>query len=252
MLFAVSLACLLISMNRNSPRQELLSFARPSFQMLTSKASWKPFRPLNSYYPEQMYLFAGQEANIFGKRHGIGRIISTLTRPNPQSQVRTFTSLRVEQVRSVCWDDATHVIIFPSFSEFPDIHHASRTDLKDFVSRGNNLVFLGGFSNLAILNEIFGFQLLSVPYQGGPFYKSQRNSHNTPFEAAPRELSEVDGIYGARVKSLPPEARSYYDSLGVSVAFAVRHDLGMVTYLASDFTNSDRTWQRALTAAVAL
>jgi hypothetical protein len=108
--------------------------------------------------------------------------------------VRTFTSLRVEQVRSVCWDDATHVIIFPSFSEFPDIHHASRTDLKDFVSRGNNLVFLGGFSNLAILNEIFGFQLLSVPYQGGPFYKSQRNSHNTPFEAAPRELSEVRAV----------------------------------------------------------
>ena len=65
-------------------------------------------------------------------------------------------------------------------------------------------------------------------------------------------ILQVDGIYGARVSSLPPNARSYYDSLGLSVVFAVRHDLGMVTYVASDFGDSSRPWQRALTAAVAL
>ncbi len=91
----------------------------------------------------------------------------------------------------MCWDEGTHVILFPSFGEYPDFHHASRTDLKNFVSRGNNLVFLGGFSNLAVLNDVFGYHLKSVSYQEGPFYKSDRSAHNTPFEAAPRELPEV-------------------------------------------------------------
>ena len=63
---------------------------------------------------------------------------------------------------------------------------------------------------------------------------------------------QVDGVHGVHINSLPPDARSYYDSLGVSVAFAVRHDLGMLTYLASDFGDTSRRWQRALVAAVAL
>ncbi len=59
-------------------------------------------------------------------------------------------------------------------------------------------------------------------------------------------------MYGVHMSSLPAGARSYYDSLGVSVAFAVRHDLGMVTYLASDLAGPDKAWRRALNAAVAL
>jgi hypothetical protein len=62
----------------------------------------------------------------------------------------------------------------------------------------------------------------------------------------------VDKVFGVHMSSLPVDARSYYDSLGVSVAFAVRHDLGMVTYLGSDLSGSDKSWRRALNAAVAL
>ena len=59
-------------------------------------------------------------------------------------------------------------------------------------------------------------------------------------------------VYAVQMSSMPPDSRSYYDSLGSSVLFAVRHDLGMVTYVASDLRNVDTAWHRAVRAAVAL
>ena len=35
------------------------------------------------------------------------------------------------------------------------------------------------------------------------------------------------GVYGVHMGSLPPHARSYYDSIGDSVVWSVRYDLGM-------------------------
>jgi hypothetical protein len=37
---------------------------------------------------------------------------------------------------------------------------------------------------------------------------------------------------------MPPEARSYYDSFGDSVAMCVRYDLGRVCYLAQVYTHT--------------
>jgi hypothetical protein len=52
---------------------------------------------------------------------------------------------------------------------------------------------------------------------------------------------------------LPAGARSYYDSLGDSVLFAVRYDLGMVTYVGSDMdSSSNAEWHKLLRAAVSL
>ena len=95
----------------------------------------------------------------------------TITRVVLQTNVIIFNSVGVEALRGACWDEGTHVLLFPSFTEFPDISPTSRTDLKHFVSKGNNLVFLGGNTNIAILNQIFGFELKATPYQGGPYYR---------------------------------------------------------------------------------
>ena len=52
---------------------------------------------------------------------------------------------------------------------------------------------------------------------------------------------------------MPAGARSYYDSLGDTVLFAVRYDLGMVTYVASDMDPSNNAeWHKLLRAAVSL
>jgi hypothetical protein len=48
------------------------------------------------------------------------------------------------------------------------------------------------------------------------------------------ELGNTESL-GVLKSSMPPEARSYYDSFGDSVAMCVRYDLGRVCYLAQDF-----------------
>jgi len=91
-----------------------------------------------------------------------------------QTDVMTFNSLGIAPLRAVCWDQSAHVIVFPPFAEFPDLHAIAKTDLRSYVSTGNNLVFLGGFASVGLINEIFGFQLKAEVYQEGPFYRSER------------------------------------------------------------------------------
>jgi hypothetical protein len=87
---------------------------------------------------------------------------------------------------------------------------------------------MGGFGSVAVMNEIFGWQIRPVSYQDGPFYRSKRNAHNTVFDGMPSLLqSGREPIYGVHMSTLPPGARSYYDSMGDCVVFAVRYDLGM-------------------------
>lgn len=49
------------------------------------------------------------------------------------------------------------------------------------------------------------------------------------FETLPSRIGEVGDIYGVKISSLPPGARSYYDTLGDSVVWSVRYDFGMVS-----------------------
>ena len=78
------------------------------------------------------------------------------------------------------------------------------------------------------MNEVFGWQIRPVSYQDGPFYRSKRNAHNTVFDGMPSLLQTGrEPVYGVHMSTLPPGARSYYDSMGDCVVFAVRYDLGM-------------------------
>jgi len=160
---------------------------------------------------------------LYGHGNAIGDVKGILRKGHPQTLVKTFPSLRVNELRAACWDEGAHVIVFPSFAEYPDLHMISKTDIKGYASGGNNVVFMGGYGNIDVINEIFGWQLRPVAYQDGPFYKSNRNVHNTVFETTPTMLSTGRGaVYGVHMGSLPPGARSYYDSLGDSVVWSVR------------------------------
>lgn len=63
--------------------------------------------------------------------------------------------------------------------------------LQSYASTGNNVVFMGGFGTLDVMNEIFGWQLMPVTYQEGPFYRSDRNAHNTVMASMPSMVSDV-------------------------------------------------------------
>jgi hypothetical protein len=45
----------------------------------------------------------------------------------------------VAPLRAVAWDESTHVMIFPPFTEFPDLHEIAKKDLRNYVSTGNNI-----------------------------------------------------------------------------------------------------------------
>mmetsp|Transcript_54936 Transcript_54936/g.128480 ORF Transcript_54936/g.128480 Transcript_54936/m.128480 type:complete len:278 (+) Transcript_54936:28-861(+) len=262
---AAALCCLLaLSLtSTNSSPEVVLATSAPAktsklndYTVYDQKVIWDPLRPEHpEYYPNKIYLYSGQETNLYGHGQEIGDVKNILRKGHSQTLVKMLPSLRVAAVRAATWDKTAHAIVFPTFEEYPDLHMISKADFKSYASEGNNIVFMGGFGTLAVINEIFGWQLTAVPYQAGPFYKSQRNAHNTVFEGMPSTVSGGRGsIYGVRMGSMPTGARSYYDSLGDSVVWAVRYDLGMVTYVGSDMheTYDNAEWHKLLQAAVAL
>ena len=74
-------------------------------------------------------------------------------------------------------------------------------------------------------------------YKPGPYYKNERAVLQTALAPLPGRVNELGNTeaLGILKSSMPPEARSYYDSFGDSVAMCVRYDLGRVCYLAQDF-----------------
>mmetsp|Transcript_6640 Transcript_6640/g.14465 ORF Transcript_6640/g.14465 Transcript_6640/m.14465 type:complete len:100 (-) Transcript_6640:68-367(-) len=77
---------------------------------------------------------------------------------------------------------------------------------------------------------------MQARYSAGPYYRNARYAvPGTPFASLPRLVPEVGNVYGVWMPSLPPGARSFYDSFGSSVACCIRYDLGRVCFLAQDF-----------------
>ena len=219
------------------------------------KAVWKPLRNQEpGFYPDRIWLYAGRETYLWGRGKEIGDIKSILRKGHYTTTVMTFTSLKVAPLRAVAWDETTHVMIFPPFTEYPDIHDIAKKDLRNYVSTGNNIVFLGGFASIGLINEVFGFRLKAEVYQSGPFYQNERYARGTIFEYLPSRLGEDGLIYGTKLESLPPGAKSMYDSLGDSVVWSVRYDFGMITYVGNNYMSAFHMgdWHKLLQAAVSI
>jgi hypothetical protein len=83
-----------------------------------------------AYYPNSIYLFTGRESSVYAKHNEIHAIRSILKNGPSPTDVHNFNSLRVSALRAVAWDKAAHVVVFPSFAEYPDLHMISKTDIK--------------------------------------------------------------------------------------------------------------------------
>ena len=217
------------------PSQEL-ALVGGEQQTTQLKAVWKPLRNQDpGFYPDRVWLYAGRETYLWGRGKEIGDLKNILRKGHYETTVMTFNSLKIAPLRAVAWDESTHVMVFPPFAEYPDLHDIAKKDLKNYVSTGNNIVFLGGFASIGLMNEIFGFGLKAETYQSGPFYQNERYARGTVFEYLPSRLGEDGLIYGCKLQSLPPGGKSFYDSLGDSVAWSVRYDFGMITYVANNY-----------------
>lgn len=48
--------------------------------------------------------------------------------------MKTFGDLRTATLRAATWDSGAHVIVFPPFTEYPDLHMISKVPPKDAVA----------------------------------------------------------------------------------------------------------------------
>eukprot|EP00961_Rhodomonas_salina_P288159 3893907-Rhodomonas_salina.1 len=66
--------------------------------------------------------------------------------------------------------------------------------------------------------------------------------------------AQIGQIYGTKIGSLPPGARSYYDTLGDSVVWSVRYGFGMLTYVGNNMQQAFEMgpWHKVLRASVAI
>ena len=61
------------------------------------------------------------------------------------------------------------------------VSELAKKDFRGYISSGNNAVFVGSYEWLSVMNDVFGFQLMS-DYKDGPYYRNDRNVRGTPFQ----------------------------------------------------------------------
>jgi len=204
-----------------------------------------------SGYPSHVFLYDGPAVS---KRVPISHVNDIVQYHHYRTKIIPFTSIAPAPLRSILWEPDNHVVMFPSLSEYPGFSDTAKVDMRAFVGRGNCMVFLGDYKLVDIMNSVFNFQM-EGSYAPAPYYKNDRLTRGTPFNDLPARLQDVPGqsVVGVSLKSLPLSARSMFDSMGVSVAFYIPYDEGVVVYIGgtyNDWFETNSEWGRALHAAV--
>jgi len=200
---------------------------------------------------DDVYVYAGKEEHT---RHLVPFICRLIKRHHFRTTIHQFFSVDDAPLRSVLWSHDSRVVVFPPFESYPEITTKGFTDLRAYVAAGNNVVFMGSYIALQVMNDAFGFSLRD-DYKEGPYYRNDRNVRGTEFQYLPSRLNEPSPrVYGAMAKSLPPGGFSLYDSLGSVVVFYVRYDLGTVVYIGYQFDNPYHIdeWVRVLHASLTM
>jgi hypothetical protein len=83
--------------------------------------------------------------------------------------------------------------------------------------------------------------------------RNDRNVRNTPYQYLPSRVEQASiETYAVKTRSLPPGGKSMLDTLGATVAFVIRYDLGTVCYIGYNYNtpfHADQ-WTRVLHCAI--
>jgi len=203
-------------------------------------AGWKSQHHSYAHYVKEIFVDAGAPRQLIRRNHYSLRFI-----PLPMA-------FNDENLRVALWDHADTPTAL--FTGSPGLGAMGRRDLVAWVSSGRNIVFTGGYRQLAAMNELFGFALEEVPYTPGPFWRNPRNTPGTPFAYGPDRLDEYSGsaVYGVRIDSIPLTGYSMYDSFRVSTVFYIKYNLGTVCYVGASFQGMapSNPWGKALRDAI--
>jgi hypothetical protein len=151
------------------------------------------------------------------------------------AQIHKLHSFRDNEFRAALFSENIHCIVFPPLIKFPGVSELAKKDFRGYISSGNNAVFVGSYEWLSVMNDVFGFQLMS-DYKDGPYYRNDRNVRGTPFQWSMRRLEQPDGsVYGVKVNSIPMDGKCMFDTMGACVVFYVKYNLGTIVYIAFDY-----------------
>mmetsp|Transcript_30053 Transcript_30053/g.47122 ORF Transcript_30053/g.47122 Transcript_30053/m.47122 type:complete len:279 (+) Transcript_30053:3-839(+) len=150
-------------------------------------------------------------------------------------QIHHLNTFKDNEFRAALFSENIHCIVFPPLLHFPGVSELAKKDLRGYVSAGNNVVFIGSYEWLSVMNDVFGFQLMS-DYKDGPYYRNDRTVRGTPFQWSMSRLSQPDGsVYGVKVDSIPMDGSCMFDTMGCCVVFYVKYNLGTIVYIAFDY-----------------
>jgi len=200
----------------------------------------KPKHSDYSTYVNQVFVDGGAPAAILQRHHYAVKLIPLPVHFNDQA------------LRVALWDnyDTPAAVLTGAVG----LGGMGRKDFLAWVSSGKNVVFLGGYTSLSTMNELFGFELEYVPYVPGPWWKNDRNTPGTPFQYGPSRLEEGSGnaVYGVKIESIPLTGYSMYDTFRVSAVFYIKYNLGTVCYVGADFRSmsASNPWGGVLRDAV--
>ena len=203
-------------------------------------AGWKSHHHAYARYVKEIFVDAGAPRALIRRNHYSIQFVPLPMAFNDQS------------LRVALWDHAETPTML--FTGSPGLGAMGRRDIVAWVSSGRNLVFTGGYRQLAAMNELFGFALEEVPYTPGPFWRNPRNTPGTPFAYGPDRLEEYTGsaIYGVKIDSIPLAGYSMYDTFRVSSVFYIKYNLGTVCYVGASFQGMapSNPWGKALRDAI--
>ena len=83
--------------------------------------------------------------------------------------------------------------------------------------------------------------------------RNDRNVRNTPYQYLPSRVEQASiETYAVKTRSLPPGGKSMLDTLGATVAFVIRYDLGTVCYIGYNYNTPFHAdeWTRVLHCAI--
>jgi hypothetical protein len=150
-------------------------------------------------------------------------------------QIHHLNTFKDNEFRAALFSEDVHCIVFPPLNYFPGISGLAQKDLRGYVSSGNNVVFVGSYEWLSVMNDVFGFQLMS-DYKDGPYFRNDRNVRGTPFQWSMSRLEQPDGsVYGVKVDSIPMDGKCMFDTMNACVVFYVKYNLGTVVYIAFNY-----------------
>eukprot|EP00293_Proteomonas_sulcata_P013217 CAMPEP_0184297004 /NCGR_PEP_ID=MMETSP1049-20130417/7945_1 /TAXON_ID=77928 /ORGANISM="Proteomonas sulcata, Strain CCMP704" /LENGTH=284 /DNA_ID=CAMNT_0026606523 /DNA_START=26 /DNA_END=880 /DNA_ORIENTATION=+ len=205
---------------------------------------------------QRVTMFSGNDVDITYSGNLVRRIIGLPLNFGKWEGNYFINNFEGQQMRFL-QSNKHSVIVVPPLSEGnePLLTDRAKERLHHYMAKGHNtLVVCGGPAALHWINVNFfpltGRRLLDPAWTRGP-YEKQEITVGTPFQTLPVTLpNDNNHVHGARLASLPMEAKSYFETKDVSVVFSLNFGEGQLLFIGYDYSYLSKPWVKTLIAGM--